>query len=62
MMDTTIMITPNDHWLHAMDIDTHLHPQTSQRGPYFRDKVCQSLSKEKTLLRLHLKRLYIPKI
>lgn len=62
MMDTITTIIPNDHWLHAIDINTHTHPQASQRRPHCRYEACQLLSKEKELLRLQLKRLYFPEI
>lgn len=60
-MDTTTTIIVNNHCLRAMDIDIHPHPQASQRRPHCRDEACKLLSKEKELLRLHLKRLYLPK-
>lgn len=60
-MDTTTTIITNNHCLHATDIDIHPYPQARQRRPHCRDEACQLLSKDKGLLRLHLKRLYLPK-
>lgn len=61
-MGPTTTIISNDHCLHAIDINTRTHPQASQRRPHCRYEACQLLSKEKELLRLQLKRLYLPEI
>ena len=40
MTDPALKIIPTDHLLHAMDTQTHPHPQASHIRPQCRDVAC----------------------